>query len=282
MLTFKKLSKHRDIFRRLTGVEVELFLEMCEQITRIWEKRRDNYEQGGRPHDMRGVKNHLLAMLIYYRAYISYAFLGVLFDVHETTAMRSVKRIEKIAVQVVHIEKKRELTKEQVSYLIIDATEQPIQRPKKRQKRYYSGKKKRHTHKVQITVDKGGKIHAVSRTNAGKKHDFKVHKEQKKRDQFLGTPKKGDSGYQGIGKSDLNAQIPHKKPKGRELSKKQKQENHKLSKERIRVENTIREVKIFRIMADTYRNRRKGHNIKLNIIAGIVNRKIERRLQKAV
>ena len=47
------------------------------------------------------------------------------------------------------------------------------------------------------------------------------------------------------------------------------------SKGRIRVENTIREVKIFRIMADLYRNRRKGHDLKFNIIAGIVNRKTE-------
>jgi len=167
-----------------------------------------------------------------------------------------------------------------VSYQIIDATEQPVQRPKKKQKRYYSGKKKRHTHKVQLTVDQQGKIHSVSKTHPGKKHDLKVHQGQKKRDQFLGVPKKGDSGYQGIGQDDAHAQIPYKKPKGGQLSKEQKQENHALSKERIRVENTIREIKIFKIMADPYRNRRKGHNIKLNIIAGIVNRKIENRLQK--
>jgi hypothetical protein len=263
MLTFDKITRHRDLFRRLTGVDVEMFLEMCEQIIPLWENRRDNFEQGGCPHSLSGVQNHLLAMLIYYRSYISYAFLGLLFDVHETTAMRSVKRIEKLAVRVIHIEKKRELTKEEVSYLIIDATEQPVQRPKKRQKRYYSGKKKRHTHKVQLTVDSQGKIHAVSPTHPGKKHDLTVHQGQKKRDQFLGIPKKGDSGYQGMGKKDSHAQIPHKKPRGGTLSNEQKQENHLLSKERIRVENTIREVKIFRIMADPYRNRRKGQGAAL-------------------
>ncbi len=281
MLTCEKLSIHRNVFRRLTGVDIELFLEMCEKITPVWEKRRNNYEQGGRPHEIRGVQNHLLAMLIYYRAYISYAFLGLLFDVDETTTMRAVKRIEKMAVQVIHIEKKRELTKDEVCYLIVDATEQPVQRPEKGQKRYYSGKKKRHTHKFQLTVDSQGKIHSVSKTHPGKKHDLKVHQAQKKRDQFFGIPKKMDLGYQGIGKTDSNAQIPHKKPKGGQLSKKQKQENHKLSKKRIRVENTIRAVKTFRIMADTYRNKLKGHSMKANIISGIVNLKIEKQLQKA-
>ncbi len=38
--------------------------------------------------------------------------------------------------------------------ILIDATESPIQPSKKRQKRYYSGKKKRHTLKTQLVVDK--------------------------------------------------------------------------------------------------------------------------------
>ena len=37
--------------------------------------------------------------------------------------------------------------------VIIDTFEQAVQRPKKRQKRFYSGKKKRHTLKSQVAVD---------------------------------------------------------------------------------------------------------------------------------
>jgi hypothetical protein len=40
--------------------------------------------------------------------------------------MHAVKRIERIAVQVVHIEKKREIGKEDAEYLITDATEQSV------------------------------------------------------------------------------------------------------------------------------------------------------------
>ncbi len=57
----------------------------------------------------------------------------------------------------------------------------------------------------------------------------------------------------------------------------QKNYNHRLSKKRIKVENVIRETEIFNILSDRYRNRRKGHHIKINIIAGIVNIKNEKR-----
>jgi len=117
------------IFRRLTGVDIELFSDMCSRIAPLWDSRRHNFDQGGCPHSIVGLENHLLAMLIYYRSYVSHAFLGVLFNVHETTAMRSVKRVEKLAVKRIHIEKKRELTREEAAYLIVDASEQPIQRP---------------------------------------------------------------------------------------------------------------------------------------------------------
>jgi hypothetical protein len=38
-------------------------------------------------------------------------------------------------------------------------------------------------------------------------------------------------------------------------------------------------VKIFKILSDSYRNRRKNHSIKTNIVAGIVNMKVEKRNQ---
>lgn len=280
MLTVEKLSHRPETFRRLTGTDISLFNEISEMIRPLWEERRDNFEAGGREHNLRGHENHLLAMLLYYRCYVTYEFLSFFFDSDETTVMRSVKRIEKIAVQVVCIGKKREITREEAEYLIFDATEQPVQRPKKGQKKYYSGKKKRHTVKTQYVVAPDGKICSVSRPYPGKTHDFNIYKDQKNRDRFHGVPKKADSGYQGIKKYDADAEIPFRKPKNGELTTEQKTYNHNLSKKRIKVENVIREVKIFNILSDIYRNRRKNHNIKTNIIAGIVNMKTEKRNMK--
>ena len=102
-----------------------------------------------------------------------------------------------------------------------------------------------------------------------------MSKEQKNRDRFHGVPKKADSGYQGIQKYDADAEMPFKKPKNGELTEEQNNYNHRLSKKRIKVENVIRVTKIFNILSGRYRTRRKGHSIKTDIIAGIVNMKPE-------
>ena len=107
MLSFEKLSRHPQTFSRLTGVSTELFSEMVEKIRPLWDVRRDNFDEGGRAYKLAGLEEHLMALLIYYRCYITYVFMGFLFNSHETTVMRSVSRIERIAVKVIHTEIKQ-------------------------------------------------------------------------------------------------------------------------------------------------------------------------------
>ena len=92
MLTVEKLSRRPVTFRRLTGVDVTLFLEMCEKIRPLWEKRKYNSEYGGRPHSLCGLVNHLLAMLLYHRCYVIYEFLSCLFDVRRSDEIAQPKR----------------------------------------------------------------------------------------------------------------------------------------------------------------------------------------------
>lgn len=53
----------------------------------------------------------------------------------------------------------------------------------------------------------------------------------------------------------------------------QKEHNRKLASFRMRVENKIKEMKIFKIMSNIYHNFQKKYNMRFNIIAGIVNMK---------
>jgi IS5 family transposase len=85
------------------------------------------------------------------------------------------------------------------------------------------------------------------------------------------TEIQADSGYQGIQKKYTNCKIPHKGKKKIPLTKEQKKENHQLSSSRVVVENVIRALKIFRIIAEKYRNRRKRFGLRLNFLAAIVN-----------
>ena len=84
----------------------------------------------------------------------------------------------------------------------------------------------------------------------------------------------GDAGYQGLHKEHENSQTPTKKPKGGKLTAEQKRENRQLSRRRIVVENVIRHLKIFRIVSERYRNRRRRFGLRFTLIAGLYNYEI--------
>jgi hypothetical protein len=80
-----------------------------------------------------------------------------------------------------------------------------------------------------------------------------------------------DTGYQGIRKIHPNSELPKKKTKKNPLSKEDKKENQRVSSSRISIENIIREVKIFGILAEKYRNGRRRFTLGFNLIAAIYN-----------
>lgn len=80
-----------------------------------------------------------------------------------------------------------------------------------------------------------------------------------------------DKGYQGIAKRHQGSYIPVKKPRGGKLSKTQRAYNRELAQMRIKVEHVIRRLKVFRILAERYRNRRKRFGLRFNLIASIYN-----------
>ena len=80
-----------------------------------------------------------------------------------------------------------------------------------------------------------------------------------------------DTGYQGIAKIHANVDIPKKRSKKNPLTKEDKKQNRSKSSERVVIENIIREIKIFRIIADKYRNRRRRYGLRFNLIAAIYN-----------
>ena len=80
-----------------------------------------------------------------------------------------------------------------------------------------------------------------------------------------------DTGYQGIQKVRANTDIPIKRRKKIPLTPEQKKHNHRVSSQRVVVEHVIRAVKIFKIVAERYRNRRRRFGLRMNLIAAIYN-----------
>jgi len=80
-----------------------------------------------------------------------------------------------------------------------------------------------------------------------------------------------DSGYQGINTHHANGVISRKNTKLHPLTRVDKQFNHQLNSRRIFVEHVIGKVKIFKIVSDRYRNRRRRFSLRFNLIAGLYN-----------
>jgi len=80
-----------------------------------------------------------------------------------------------------------------------------------------------------------------------------------------------DAGYQGLAGLHANSQTPKKKSKHQPLTFEQKAANRELARQRIFVEHVIRKVKVFRILSERYRNRRKRFGLRFNLIASLYN-----------
>ena len=84
-----------------------------------------------------------------------------------------------------------------------------------------------------------------------------------------------DAGYQGIKKQHSRSYTPKKSSKLKPLTETDKAYNKMLSSYRIVIENIIRCAKVFRILAEKYRNRRKRFGLRFNLIAALYNRELD-------
>ena len=274
MIRIDRLKKKPTIFQHLTGIPVTQFDALSLAFIPVWEKnerkeKSSNFRKrsigAGRQYHL-SVEGLLVMTLLYYRLYTSQEFIGYIFDLHQTNVCRNIRRVQPLLSRIFRIPEKRiTMGEDEVLELIFDATEQEIERPRKLQRDYYSGKKKRHTLKHQIVINKQGKIKAVSKTFSGKTHDKKIYERSRIRINMKVT-KKGDLGYLGTGIG-----VPIKKPKGGELSDHEKGANRIFAKERIIIEHVIGKMKIFKILSYRFRNRIHDHYIIFKNIAGLYN-----------
>lgn len=270
-LRYSKVQKKPTTFNRLFGVSVSQFETILTKVDPLWQRKIiGKYKRPGRDYKL-NVADMVLMLLLYYRSYISQEFVGYLFGIDDSRVCRILQKLEPLLAKVMALPNKKYLSQEEVESLIIDATEQPVERPKKTQKPYYSGKKKRHTFKTEIRVTRKGRIVHVSKSRPGSVHDFELHKTEppipKNTRAFV------DSGYQGLDKLHIQVELPYKATKTKPLGEEEEEYNQALSRLRVVVEHVLGDIKTFRILADRYRNKLKRYDVKFGIIAGIVNLK---------
>ena len=293
MLSYERLSWKPSIFKSFSSLGVHEFDALYAKVEAAYpafeEKRLyrvDRKRRVGAGHPFKlPLRDRLLMLLMYYRLYVTSTLLGFLFDLGQTNVLKDIRMLEPLVSEVLPLPKKihrkarRLRTIDEIEELFpgfkafLDATEQEIPRPKSKRKRktHYSGKKKRHTVKTQITVNKAGLIIHKTRHARGSRHDYADNVS-------LGL----DLGYDGVQKDypHLNVEAPFKRRspgrgrrgfKAKDLTSKQKAFNQKLRKERVIVEHTIGRLKKFRIMAHEFRNRLKNYDITTSIVCGLTN-----------
>lgn len=104
----------------------------------------------------------------------------------------------------------------------------------------------------------------------GRVHDFRLFKDSK-----LPTQVEqlwvADSGYQGMATLHRESCIPVKKSRHQRLLEADQHYNQQIAQVRIVVEHINRKLKVFRILSERYRNRRKRFGLRFNLIAGLLN-----------
>ena len=124
--------------------------------------------------------------------------------------------------------------------------------------------------KSQVVVNGQTRQVVCTHHGRGPVHDFALY--QRSRLQLHESLEVlADSGYQGLSKLHEKSRTPQKKPRKSELTDEQKQSNRELARRRVVVEHVIRCLKIFRILAERYRNRRQRFSLRFNLIAGLYN-----------
>lgn len=141
--------------------------------------------------------------------------------------------------------------------VFVDGVERLKQRPKNKkwQQKTYSGKKKAHTRKSVVMVNKKRQIMIITKQKSGRRHDKRL---ADKEHLFTSLPPGidlfVDTGFQGVDKLHKRTYIPKKRRKDRPLTLEEKEMNKLISSYRVVVEHAIGGIKRYRCISEKLRN----------------------------
>jgi len=137
----KKQDSKDAVFKRLFGVLPETFEKMAVILQKEFDKA---HKFGGSPLKL-SIADKLKITLKYLREYRTMESIGADYGVSKSTVCETIQWVENTltADKTFKLPGKKVLKKAEdtIRYIVVDVTESPIQRPKKGQKEYYSGKK---------------------------------------------------------------------------------------------------------------------------------------------
>lgn len=296
MGNYARLSGKRKLFHALTGYTVDEFHALLPAFHKSFLERMERYTMEGKKRGKRRyvdycnsplptIEDKLMFIMTYLRKATTQDIFGDDYRMSQPVANKWIhilhpclnQALTDLGEKPARDASDLHLTPEKGQLFFQDGTERPIQRPRDQgiQKTFYSGKKKRHCVKNNVLVNRLAKIVLLTPTCEGKKHDKKIA-EEANLILPVGSRLCQDTGFQGFALPEMVMIQPMKKPRGKELSPEEKENNRQISSLRIRVEHAIGGVKRYRIVKDQLRVRKDDfrdrvmetccglHNFRLN------------------
>lgn len=272
----------------ILGISYDDFNELADEAIQAHEQQqrekearkiRINAKGAGRPKSLTNREGICLSIYYLRHAESTFELLGLRFGISKSTAnnvfhywlkiLRCILPCSLLEQATRHKEELDEiLQKLAQEQLLVDSFEQDRERPSdnEAQRKYYSGKKKRHTYKSSVIGDsQGQEIVDIVAGKRGPESDITIFRKQQQKfideQAFL-----ADKAYVGA----TNTETPHKKPQNQELTKEQKEENRELSSKRIFIEHLIRRIRIFAISRVRFPLRNRYYRETILIVCGLV------------
>ena len=135
-----RLSKQPEAFNRLTGLSPAKFSRLLKDIAPIWEaseqkrlgsRKRARAIGAGTPYKL-PLCDRLLMLLIYYRTYVTYAFLGFMFGLDDSNVSRIIGRLKPCLAKHFRIPERRIMPKEDTYALFLTPLSSPSSGPRKK------------------------------------------------------------------------------------------------------------------------------------------------------
>jgi hypothetical protein len=309
------LRQHPSVFRHLTGLTVALFdalaADVLPALALADRRRRDRPGRrrapgAGHPCAL-GAADQVLLTVLWLRHYPTQEVLGFLFGVSDSAAKRALDRclpvLEQAGKDTMRVPDPGRFRRKDLPRLladtpglavIVDTFEQRVQRPQRRQRAHYSGKKKCHTLKSQLAVSEDGLVVHVADSVPGPRADLEVLDGSGLRGLLpAGVGILGDLAYVGLNnprrrrrgtrrrrgararRRRAQGATPRRKPRGRPRPLADRRYNRAFARRRIKVEHTIGRLRRFRSLAEVDRHHRRGHSARVRAVAGLVNRLLQ-------
>lgn len=147
MTPYAQLPLHNpEEFLRTVGLSQKDFQHLNAKLANYLDEQKalNPLTRRGRKDSKLILEDRLLLTLYYLRHYPTLINLAAVFGISESYCYKIYARTARVLAKVEKLPNRKALLQEPTATWVIDASEQPIERPVKNQKAYYSGKKTSH------------------------------------------------------------------------------------------------------------------------------------------